>query len=181
LAGSLAFVAEPAGKEQLADEYQIEIWIPENFPDAIPTVWETAGRIPPSFHKLDDGSLCLGSQTNLRLILTESSSLLRFVERCVIPYLYGHTYFAKHGVPPFGELAHGKPGIRQDLAMIFGTHREEDIEEFVRLTAMRKRIANKKPCPCGSKRRLGRCHHLRVNSLRDRLGRRWFGQVRHTV
>ena len=50
----------------------------------------------------------------------------------------------------------------------------ESVGEFVRLTAMRKRHANKQACPCGSGRRLGRCHHRRINTLREQLGRRWF-------
>jgi hypothetical protein len=49
-----------------------------------------------------------------------------------------------------------------------------DLGEFVRLAALRRREANKHPCPCGSGRRLGRCHNRRVNHLRGRLGRSWF-------
>ena len=181
LAGGLAFGAEGPSKERIDDEYQIELSIAHGFPERIPSVRETGSRIPRSFHKLDDGTLCLGSPTRLRLILVESPSILRFVERCVIPYLYGHSYFEMHRILPFGELKHGEQGIRQDLASLFGTGREDTIREFVRLTAMRKRHANKQSCPCGSQRRLGRCHHRRVNTLRHRLGRRWFRGVRHAL
>lgn len=181
VAGALAFVAEAPGKERISDIYQIELSIPDGSPEWIPSVRETTGRIPRSFHKLDSGALCLGSPTRLRLILTDSPSILQFVERCVIPYLYGYSYFERHGIMPFGELTHGEEGIREDFAALFGTDRTDSIREFVRLTAMRKRHANKQSCPCGSQRRLGRCHHRRVNTLRHRLGRRWFGMVRHTI
>lgn len=174
LAGTLAFAAQALGRERIDDEYDVEIAVPEGFPVGIPSVRETANRIPSSFHKLKDGALCLGSPTRLRLILFESPSLLRFVERCVIPYFYGHSYFERHGTLPFGELQHGESGIRQDFASLFGVDREDVVREFVRLTSLRKRHANKQPCPCGSRRRLGRCHHRRVNRLRDCLGRRWF-------
>ena len=174
IAGPLAFVAEAPGKERIADEYEIRLSAPAEFPFRIPSVREIGGRIPRSFHKLDDGSLCLGAPIRVRLVVGESPSILRFVERCVIPYLYGYSYFEKHGILPFGELKHGAEGIREDLALLFGTDREDGIQTFVRLTAMRKRHANKAPCPCGSGRRLGRCHHRLVNRLRDVLGRRWF-------
>jgi hypothetical protein len=177
----LAFVAEAPGKERVGDEYQIELLVPDGFPERIPSVRETGGRIPTSFHKLHGGALCLGSPTRLRLILTESPSILRFVERCVIPYLYGYSYFERYGILPFGELKHGEEGIREDFASLFGTDRGDSIREFVRLTAMRKRYANKQACPCGSQRRLGRCHHRRVNTLRARLGRHWFRMVRHAL
>lgn len=178
VAGTFEFNAELPGKAQVVDRYAIEISIPKNFPKEIPSVRETGGRIPRSYHKLRDGSLCLGSPTKLRLILAESPSISRFVERCLIPYLYRYSYRGQHGVSPFGELDHGPAGIRQDLTPLFGVDSEAAVLGFVELAAMKKRIANKKPCPCGNGLRLGRCHNRRVNWLRDRLGRHWFRLVR---
>jgi len=177
VAGVLVFSAEAPGKELIEDEYEIEIAIPERFPKWIPTVRETRGRIPPNFHKLDDGSLCLGSPTRLLLMLSESPSILAFVERCIVPYLYGYSYYMKHGTMPFGELSHRQQGIHEDLAAIFGIEQVEAARGFVRLASMKKRRANRRPCPCGSNRRLGKCHRLRVNDLRSRLGRYWFAAL----
>ena len=42
---------------------------------------------------------------------------------------------------------------------------------YCMLAAMKRRLANKRPCPCGSGRRLGRCHNRRVNTLRNQVGR----------
>ena len=75
---------------------------------------------------------------------------------------------------PFGELAHGVQGIREYLAELFGSKSSQNAHEFIYLASLQKRRANKLPCPCGSGRRLGRCHHLRVNSLRAQFGRLWF-------
>lgn len=74
--------------------------------------------------------------------------------KCVVPYLYGHAYFEKHGVMPFSELRHGGSGIVQDLESLYGTSSAAAIGGFVRLTALSKRVANKASCPCGSGRRL---------------------------
>jgi hypothetical protein len=174
IAGALAFNAEAAGKEGIEDEYDIELSVPEAFPKAMASVREMAGRIQGSYHKFRDGSLCLGSPTRLRFIMDRSPSLFTFVERCLIPYLYGHSYFEKYGVLSFGELKHGPAGIRQDLASLLGFEREDTVCGFVRLTSMRKRDANKYLCPCGSNLRLGRCHNKRVNALRSKFGRNWF-------
>jgi hypothetical protein len=181
IGGVLVFSAEKAGKERIHDEYGIEISIPAQFPKRTPSVKETGGRIPTTFHKLDEGLLCLGSQTRLLLMLSESPSIVSFIERCVIPYLYGYSYFEKHHVMLFGELVHGPQGLRQDLASLYGLCRESALPGFVRLTSMKKRLANKQVCPCGSNRRLGRCHNLRVNKLRDRLGRYWFASLYATL
>src|SRR5579863_394607 len=114
IAGVLSFVASGPSTERIQDEYQIELAVPENFPARVPAVRETAGRIPPEFHKLTDGALCLGSHTRIRLLMGKDSSLLRFVEKCVIPYLYGRSHFEQYATMPFGELEHGAKGIRQD-------------------------------------------------------------------
>lgn len=174
LAGRLGFVAQPRRLEAIEDEYSITMTVPRGFPFAIPQVWEMSNRIPRDFHTMTDGSLCLGSSMRLRLLLAKSPSLLTFVDRCVIPYLYGRSYFEKYGVMAFGELKHGAPGVRQDLASIFGVDEESDVGAFVGLASMKRREANKRACPCGGARRLGRCHHRKVNAARAALGRKWF-------
>jgi hypothetical protein len=181
ITGALAFIREAPGKERIEDEYLVEITIPYAFPKCLLSVRETGRRIPRWYHTLRDGTLCLGSPTRLRFIVSGSASVLRFVERCVVPYLYGYSYFERHKSLPFGELQHGISGLREDLASLFGVDDERSISSFVRLAAMRKRQANKHSCPCGSSRRLGRCHHRRVNELRARLSRRWFCVVRHSL
>jgi hypothetical protein len=96
-----------------------------------------------------------------------------FVERCLVPYLYGYSYFERYSNLPFGELSHGGEGVLQDLAELFGVHKDM-VAGFVRVAAMKKSVANKRPCPCGSTRRVGKCHHNGINRLRERLGRHWF-------
>jgi len=65
--GALYVNAQVPGKAAIRDGYQIELRIPPNFPQEIPLVFETGGRIPLSYHQLHDGPLCLGSETRLRL------------------------------------------------------------------------------------------------------------------
>jgi hypothetical protein len=174
--GSLEFSAVRKDEEQIDDEYSLTIQVPDGYPRLLPSVWEVKKRIPPKFHKLDDGSLCLGSETRLRLILLRSPSILSFVDMCVVPYLYGHSFFEKHGRMPFGELSHGRKGVIEDLAELFVVD-ERIVLDFVAVAAMKKSVANKLSCPCGSSLRLGSCHRKRVNTLRDRLGRRWFAYL----
>jgi hypothetical protein len=174
LAGDLSFYMQGPANGPIEDTYSIWIQIPADFPSEIPEVRETTGRIPPDFHKLEDGSLCLASPTELRLALTLNPTLPRFVDRFVLPYLFGYSYSLKFGSMPFGELAHGPKGILQYVAQLFGADFISRAQEFVRLASMKKRDANKRRCPCQSGRRLGACHHERVNAVRDRLGRTWF-------
>lgn len=179
IAGSLEFSAQTRGQKLVSDRYEISISVPPDYPRAAPLVRETARRIPPNFHKLDTGHLCLGSPTRLRLILAETPSLLSFVEHCIVPYLYGYSIVESGGVLPFGELSHGARGLRDDLASMIGMDDDRVLLGFVRLLAMKKRRANKLPSPCGTGMRLGRCHNRKINMLRDKLGRRWFSSLLH--
>ena len=178
IGGELRFrVAGPAG-EVIEDTYSIEMRFPPNFPDIsilhAPSARETGGRIPKSFHKLTDGSLCLAAPTDLRLRLGPTATLGDFVERFVIPYLFGFSCFESGKGLPYGELEHGTVGLRQYFAPLFGVTSRNAGVEFVRLASLKKRVANKIRCPCDSGLRLGRCHHILVNELRKKLGRAWF-------
>lgn len=174
LSGELSFRGVGPNGGQIDDTFEMEICVPVNFPPAIPTARECRGRIPLSFHKLEGNLLCLGAPTALRLTLTQSPTLVTFVEKLVIPYLFGFSYSEKYGTMPFGELSHGDQGVLEYLADLFGSKTSRNAEEFIRLASLQKRHANKAPCPCGSGCRLGRCHHLVVNKLRTQLGRSWF-------
>jgi hypothetical protein len=169
--GTLRFCANGKKTEVIEDSYDLRIEAPENFPERMAFAWETGARIPPDYHKLTNGALCLGSRVGLRLQMGGSPSLLRFVERCVIPYLYGYSYSVRHGAPPFGELGHGERGSLQDLASLLGVEDLDLAFRYCALATTKKRHANRRPCPCGSGRRLGRCHNRKVNALRKRVGR----------
>jgi hypothetical protein len=68
-------------------------------------------------------------------------------------------------------LAHGELGSLQDLAGLLGVDDLRIAFRYCTLAAAKRRRANKQPCPCGSGRRLGRCHSRKVNALRKRVGR----------
>lgn len=170
IAGMVTFRAEGRATPTIEDSYEVRIEVPDRFPEQMLLVWEVGGRIPTTYHKLDNDALCLGSRIRLRLMTAGSPSILRFIERCLIPYLYGYSHFSKTGVMPFGELHHGELGSLQDLASLLGMEMHAAVP-YCFLAAIPRRRANKRPCPCGSKRRLGRCHNRKVNMLRDRIGR----------
>ena len=175
LRGELEVRATGPDGTTVDDVFQIELAVPPEFPRVPPDVRETAGRIPDTFHKLGAGRFCLGSPTAVRLQLLAAPTLCGFIERLVVPYLFGFSFFEKYGRMPYGELEHGTEGIRQHFAELFGMPTRAAADGMVRLAVMPKRIANKHPCPCGSGRRLGRCHNRAVNRQRRLLGRKWFG------
>lgn len=174
IVGNLSFSADGAGLERIDDSYEVEIRIPLAPVRKLPVVRETGSRIPQDFHHYDNGALCLGSPAQQRLTLAEDATILGFIQKCLIPYLYGFSYREKHGELPFGELEHGAKGLLKDFAGLFEVETEHAAHAMVGLAGMKKRIANKLICPCGSGIRLGKCHNRPVNRLRKQLGRSWF-------
>ena len=151
LAGTFTFSAAAPGSERINDSYEIQITIPKRFPAELPAVQETAGRIRKTFHTNPDGTLCLGSPTRLHL-LSRTPQHFR-----LSPTLLGALplrIFAPREVryAPIWGTTHGFRGICQDYADIFRVRSESAAMEMVRLASLKKRIANKHPCPCGGDR-----------------------------
>lgn len=158
--------------EVVVDEsYAVKIQVPGGFPRALPVVWETAGKVPKTFHRNPDNSLCLGSPISQRFAFEADPTVDGFIDRVVVPYLYSHAYFERFGRMPFGELDHGAAGLEDDVRRIFRLPNCTNAEEFLRLASLKRRVSNKRRCPCHSGIRLGRCHAAAVHEARCRLGR----------
>jgi hypothetical protein len=66
-------------------------------------------------------------------------------------------------------------GVIDDYAKLFGLQEREQVIRALDLLGMKRRIANKKPCPCGCGRRLGRCSfNVSLGKFRDWASRTWF-------
>ncbi len=181
LSGLFRFAAScPSDKATIEDEFQIAIEVPQGFPRDIPVVFETGSRIPrlPEFHVNSDGSLCLGSPLRLLAIVRGCPSILGFVDRALVPFLFAVSKSLTSGRSfPFGELPHGAPGALADYQAMFGLTTASQVKQALWALSLKKRIANKHPCPCGCGLRLGKCRvRLELNPLRNAASRAWFAR-----
>ena len=176
LSGSLDFCAEKPGCIQVTDTFEVRVLIPFDFPSIPPSVFPIDDRLPKTFHRLENGALCLGSPTRQLLSLTRKPKLVDFFREFVVPYLYTFVLYERGIALPFGELAHGRRGLLDDFNSLFFVNSDEAVMGLVYLTSRPKRKANRQMCPCGSRVRLSRCkmHHRIVLTLRNCLGRVWF-------
>ena len=182
LSGTLAFHADFEGGAPIQDEYQVQIDVPLDFPKRVPRVQELDGRIPREVdHHVfpSTGVLCLGSPLQLGLVAHRSTDLADFVWRGIVPYLYAASYREQTGGPyPFGELAHGPDGLLDDYARILRLSTPQQASDALRLLGLKRRLANKRPCPCGCGRRLGTCRfNETVRMLRQQFGRHFFQEL----
>lgn len=160
------------GIERVEDTFSVAIDVPDGFPTELPRVQECADRIPADYHTHSDGTLCLGSHIRLRLILAEQPTLPGFVHNCLVPYLF--RFVLKKRGHEIDELDHGVRGLLDDYRKLVSAESDDICIALLSLLGVRKRIANKRPCPCGSGFRVGRCHHKDLNRLRPLASRKWY-------
>ena len=179
LKGRFAFQASFRDKGEITDRYELSILVPSQFPGCLPQVIETGRRIPrdASYHvNPSDNTLCLGSPIRLMLKLSRKPTLTGFAELCLVPYLFAMSRKLQSGGPfAFDELQHGTKGILIDYADLFGLKTPEQARYALALLGMKKRRANKQPCPCACGKRLGRCKfNVRIRQFRQIASRSWF-------
>ena len=186
LQGDFKFGARGFDGFEVEESYHIQIHIPSEFPRSIPDVKELGGKIPRNgdFH-INPGSdtLCLGSPLRLLREIAENPSLSGFAKRCLVPYFFAVTRKIRTGSDfVFGELQHGEKGIVEEEGAYFGVKDRAQVRLIFELLAIKKRKANKLPCPCGCGLRLGKCRlHFKVNHCRKLADRKWFRKMRASI
>jgi len=154
--GVLCFDGEYEDKKAGGD-YGIEISIPANYPESIPVTNSIDGKIPESFHTYPkDKTLCLGVPLAERMTFAKNPTLMGYIKKLVIPFLFSYSYFKDHDKLPYGDSDHGAPGKLHFYKDLF---KVEDFEVlgFLKLLAD-NRYKGHFPCPCGSSRKLRDCH-----------------------
>lgn len=176
--GTFRFRASHEGLPNIEDSYELEILVPKGFPHELPKVKELGGKIPRdyNYHINPDDTLCVGSPLRIIMKLKESATLNTYAEECLVPYLYAVSYKLRNGGDfVFGELEHGIKGIINDYCDILGLTTSKQVAQALLLLTMKKRLANKKPCPCECGKRLGVCDfRYKLNSLRMVASRTFF-------
>jgi hypothetical protein len=164
-----AFVVRGASGEEL-DRYGISIVLLPEFPDKLPIVRETGGRIPwhENRHVEHDGRACVMIEEDRWRCFPAGSSILDFIGVPVANFFLSQSYFEEHGKWPLGEWEHGFDGIFQYYRWLIGTESNLTVYRFLYVLAKR----DAKPhyqCPCGSGKRIKRCCHTRVADLRRKI------------
>lgn len=165
--GNLGFSVPYNGKV-IKDDYDIEIEIPDDYPQSPPPVKELGNKIPKDadFHvNAHDGTLCLGAPLAVKRTFSQQRNLLWFVEQQVVPFLFGISYKAKYGHMPFGELSHGSQGLLEHYKELFAVKDDVVVLEFLRMLGAGD-YDEHTMCPCGSGLKLRKCHRKTLKKAR---------------
>lgn len=150
--GILSFDGQYEDKKAGGD-YGIEITIPNNYPESIPVTRSVDGKIPESFHTYPPNkTFCLGLPLAERMTFAENHTLMGYIKKLVIPYLFSYSYLKEHDELPYGDLDHGAPGKIRFYKDLFKVEYLE-VLGFLKLLAD-NRYKGHFPCPCHSNRKL---------------------------
>ena len=142
---------------EIEDTYSIKIEIPSAYPHIIPKTWETGNRIPDDFHKYTNGGLCLETPTKQYIGFSSHPTLLFYVEKFVVEYLYGYSHLQRFGSLPYGECDHGPKGIFGFYKELFGVNDYDTIMRLLYVLSFSS-YRGHLLCPCGSGQIGRRCH-----------------------
>jgi len=153
----------------------LRLILPDDYPDSLPVVFETANRIArrlgaPASHVNPDGSLCVGLPAALRLQYGPLD-LVGFLDGPVRSYLLG-IFEVENGRPwPFGEWSHGDKGVREFYFEQFAITDGRAVCALLGF-ATRPQLSWVALCPCGSGRIIRSCHAPVLRRLKRALSRR---------
>lgn len=163
--GSFALVHE--GRE--IDRYSLNISLPDDYPRSLPTVWETAGRIPRILDRHvfpATGALCLGVPAALWIVMRGRFEIDRVLKIPVRNFLIGNSMVDAGEAWPYGEWRHGPDGMLDFFAETIGTTDPAKIADLL-LGLLKGKVRGHWPCPCGSGTIIRKCHRTAIESLRE--------------
>lgn len=173
--GVLSFEASYKDLESIEDWFEIEIRIPNEYPDVLPEVVELQGKVVSNYEHLNsDGTFCLAVPIAEQLAFKKEQTLLGFVNNLVVNYLYSYCYWRQHREYPFDDSPHGLEGFVDYYEKLF------EIELSPELFSGIERIIKygyrgHHPCPCGSGKIVRKCHKQVVMDLAQEKIRRQLG------
>jgi hypothetical protein len=151
------------------DEYDIELEIAEDFPESIPKLRETGGRIPrnPERHVEQSGVACPVVPEEW-LLSPDRASIIAFLKGPVRNFFLGQS-LAERGEPwPFGERKHHVAGLVESYSEMIGTNDRVLIERYLACLSQRG-LKGHWECPCGSGKHVRSCHIEELKVLREKI------------
>lgn len=155
--------------------FSIDLRIPDDYPEGIPRLVCREEEIPwtEDRHVMGSGVACLCVSSEYRLHWPRGSDLTDFFKCFVVPYFARQAYYQTHGQwPPGQERSHGAAGIVEsfgDTLSELGSPCVATIERFLIVLASPGHPKGSDPCPCGSGKKIRRCHRQLVWVLRNNV------------
>lgn len=165
LSGNLTFCAT-FNNTVITDIYKVRILLLENYPKSPPTCKELDNRIPREYHTNPDDTLCLGTELEVYRNFIKNRTIIGFIDKLLIPFLYRFSYIQKFNAEPFPDRAHGLKGIIEFYTQELKCNDFDAVVNFLTLLS-KKKIRGHHKCPFGSGKQLRDCHIQKVIELAE--------------
>ena len=152
-------------------QFDVDIWLPKNFPKKEPIVFETGGRIPRILdrHIYPKTGNCCITIWETWLINTTNAGIGEYISGPVNNYFFGQHYFEEYSKWPFGDWDHGLGGIVDAYAELIGCPPDEKIiERYLHILKLDWPKGHL-PCPCGSGKKIRNCHRDEIGVIHQRI------------
>ena len=155
------------------EDFLIKIVFPDNYPDDLPKVYETGGRIKiknANTHFNNDESACLFYPTEKYLYFSENktSQLKEFLDGPVKSFFFSQIYYIYHNKWPFGQRSHNIKGLLE----FYGENLDIPCDQVSILKALsyllKTHIKGHWACPCGNEK-IRKCHIEKFRFLNDKI------------
>lgn len=149
--------------------YDIEIRVTADFPKTEPRVFETGRRIPRDIdrHMFSNGRCCV-TVWEAWLATAPHVSFAAFLTGSLHEFFLSQFWYEVNGEWPFGEWSHGVEGLEEAYAGALGIPHDGRLRAYLDVLC-RQRPQGRRPCPCGSGRRLRDCHRERLMALHQKI------------
>lgn len=142
------------------ETFDIIIKVPKSYPYCVPKVYEKSQHIErhPDWHIATDGECCVDITNRLQVEAKRGINILNFIRKKVYSYLANQLYKIHHKEYANGEYKHYTEGILQYyLEDLHFASIDEAIRVLTHLN-INPRIDRNLLCPCGSTKKLKKCH-----------------------
>jgi len=162
------------GKE--LGSFEIEIEVPANYPEGVPIVRETAGKLAKianrHFNGDENDSACLFVPEARFKYYPKNSSIVDFIEGPVKSFfLWQIDYDLNGGKSSIGGMSHGLLGKVEFYREELDTRDTQVILKFIKYLISRK-IKKHWSCYCGSGKELRFCHLEELLYLREKISKK---------
>ncbi|HEY3375240.1 MAG TPA: hypothetical protein VGK02_09280 [Candidatus Aquicultor sp.] len=164
----------------IQDSYRVRIEFPDDYPYALPGVYEVGGRKEKvmqiwklnnsaNLHYFREGKACLCYAAAKKRYCNRNTTIETLLNELIIWFFYEQSYFEKTGKWPAGEYGHGFIGTMQFYREELQVEDNSLIISSVKFLATSDAIKADTPCLCGSRKLISKCHpslYVRLRALR---------------
>jgi len=165
----------------LIDTFKLRILLPRDYPEEVPRVWETGGKLQKSAARhfnQSDYSACLFVEDERWKQWPSGASFSDFLKRPVHLFFLGQAYYDLKGEWLFGERGHGDKGVleyyREELAL----SNYEAVSNCLN-SIIGQPVKDSSSCPCGSGAKTRNCHGKVLRSLQSGVPVHLLVRARH--